>query len=78
MSKNYLLMYSEQLATEIELLCQNIKASSLPLLIHLLVVLSQRKTTQFRVVFSFGKANARTEHGFSYSFVVNRSKWVAA
>lgn len=28
MSKNYLLMYSEQLATEIELLCQNIKASS--------------------------------------------------
>ena len=28
MSKNYLLMYSEQLATEIELLCQNIKAPS--------------------------------------------------
>ena len=28
MSKNYLLLYSEQLATEIELLCQNIKASS--------------------------------------------------
>ena len=28
MSKNYLLMYSEQLATEIELLSQNIKASS--------------------------------------------------
>lgn len=28
MSKNYLLIYSEQLATEIELLCQNIKASS--------------------------------------------------
>ena len=28
MSKNYLLTYSEQLATEIELLCQNIKASS--------------------------------------------------
>ena len=28
MSKNYLLMYSEQLATEIELLCQNTKASS--------------------------------------------------
>ncbi len=28
MPKNYLLMYSEQLATEIELLCQNIKASS--------------------------------------------------
>ncbi len=26
MSKNYLLAYSEQLATEIELLCQNIKA----------------------------------------------------
>ena len=26
MSKNYLLMYSGQLATEIELLCQNIKA----------------------------------------------------
>ena len=26
MSKNYLLMYSEQLATEIELLCQNTKA----------------------------------------------------
>ena len=26
MSKNYLLVYSEQLATEIELLCQNIKA----------------------------------------------------
>ena len=26
MSKNYLLIYSEQLATEIELLCQNIKA----------------------------------------------------
>lgn len=25
MSKNYLLIYSEQLATEIELLCQNIK-----------------------------------------------------
>lgn len=28
MSKNYLLMYSEQLATDIELLCQNIKAPS--------------------------------------------------
>ena len=28
MSKNYLLTYSEQLATEIELLCQNIKTSS--------------------------------------------------
>lgn len=28
MSKNYLLIYSELLATEIELLCQNIKASS--------------------------------------------------
>ena len=28
MSPNYLLMYSEQLATDIELLCQNIKASS--------------------------------------------------
>ena len=26
MPKNYLLIYSEQLATEIELLCQNIKA----------------------------------------------------
>ncbi len=26
MAKNYLLIYSEQLATEIELLCQNIKA----------------------------------------------------
>ena len=28
MSKNYLLIYSEQLATEIELLCQKSKASS--------------------------------------------------
>ena len=28
MAKNYLLIYSEQLATNIELLCQNIKASS--------------------------------------------------
>ena len=28
MSKNYLLLYSEQLATEIEVLCQNIKAPS--------------------------------------------------
>ena len=28
MSKNYLLLYSEQLATEIELLCQSIKAPS--------------------------------------------------
>ena len=28
MSKNYLLMYSEQLAINVELLCQNIKASS--------------------------------------------------
>ncbi len=28
MSKNYLLIYSEQLATEIELLCQSIKAPS--------------------------------------------------
>ena len=28
MPKNYLLIYSELLATEIELLCQNIKASS--------------------------------------------------
>ena len=28
MSPNYLLMYSEQLATDIELLCQNIKAPS--------------------------------------------------
>ena len=28
MPKNYLLLYSEQLATEIELLCQNIKAPS--------------------------------------------------
>ena len=26
MAKNYLLIYSEQLATKIELLCQNIKA----------------------------------------------------
>ncbi len=28
MSKNYLLVYSEQLATDVELLCQNIKAPS--------------------------------------------------
>ena len=28
MSKNYLLMYSEQLATDIELMCQSIKAPS--------------------------------------------------
>ncbi len=28
MDKNYLLMYSEQLATDIELICQNIKAPS--------------------------------------------------
>ena len=28
MPKNYLLIYSEQLATDIELLCQNIKAHS--------------------------------------------------
>ncbi|MBQ2759680.1 MAG: four helix bundle protein [Clostridia bacterium] len=28
MPENYLLIYSEQLATDIELLCQNIKASS--------------------------------------------------
>ena len=28
MSKNYLLLYSEQLATEIELMCQNIHSSS--------------------------------------------------
>ena len=28
MAKNYLLIYSEQLATDIEMLCQNIKASS--------------------------------------------------
>ncbi len=28
MQKNYLLIYSEQLATEIELLCQNVKAPS--------------------------------------------------
>ena len=28
MAKNYLLVYSEQLATDIELLCQNIKAPS--------------------------------------------------
>ena len=28
MSKNYLLIYSEELATEIELMCQHIKASS--------------------------------------------------
>lgn len=28
MTKNYLLVYSEQLATDIELLCQNIKAPS--------------------------------------------------
>ena len=28
MSKNYLLIYSEQLATDIELLCQRIKATS--------------------------------------------------
>ena len=28
MTKNYLLTYSEQLATEIELLCRNLKASS--------------------------------------------------
>ena len=28
MSKNYLLTYSEQLATDIELMCQNLKASS--------------------------------------------------
>ena len=28
MPKNYLLIYAEQLATEIELLCQNIKVSS--------------------------------------------------
>ncbi len=28
MTKNYLLVYSEQLATDVELLCKNIKASS--------------------------------------------------
>ena len=28
MAKNYLLIYSEQLATDIEILCQNIKAPS--------------------------------------------------
>ena len=28
MAKNYLLIYSEQLATDIELLCQNIKVAS--------------------------------------------------
>ncbi|MGN0612241.1 MAG: four helix bundle protein [Ruminiclostridium sp.] len=28
MTKNYLLIYSEQLATDVELLCQNIKAPS--------------------------------------------------
>ncbi len=28
MAKNYLLVYSEQLATDVELLCQNIKVSS--------------------------------------------------
>ena len=28
MSKNYLLVYSEQLATDIELLCKNVKAPS--------------------------------------------------
>ena len=28
MTRNYLLLYSEQLATDIELLCQNIKATS--------------------------------------------------
>ena len=28
MAKNYLLIYSEQLATDVELLCQNIKAPS--------------------------------------------------
>ena len=28
MSKNYLMIYSEQLATDVELLCQNIKATS--------------------------------------------------
>ena len=28
MAKNYLLIYAEQLATDIELLCQNIKAPS--------------------------------------------------
>ena len=28
MAKNYLLIYSEQLATDMELLCQNLKASS--------------------------------------------------
>ena len=28
MPKNYLLIYSEQIATEIELICQNIKAPS--------------------------------------------------
>ena len=28
MAKNYLLVYSEQLATDIELMCQSIKASS--------------------------------------------------
>ena len=28
MPKNYLLVYSEQLATDVELLCQNIKAPS--------------------------------------------------
>ena len=28
MAKNYLLIYAEQLATDVELLCQNIKAPS--------------------------------------------------
>ncbi|MBR2371764.1 MAG: four helix bundle protein [Clostridia bacterium] len=32
MTKNYLLLYSEQLATQLELLCQNIKAPSNTLL----------------------------------------------
>ncbi len=38
MSKNYLLIYSEQLATEIELLCQKSKASLIQLLQNNLIV----------------------------------------
>ena len=57
MAKNYLLIYSEQLAADIELLCQTIKAPSNTLfqirkftLIFDLLSRSRQKIRVFRVV----------------------------
>ena len=52
MAKNYLLTYSEQLATNIELLCQNIKAPSNTLSTQIVLTKKHIKNTEIFAVVS--------------------------